>query len=492
MEKQTLFQGLGTAESPYLICNEEDLFALANAINNQPEGYKVYTDKHFLLINDIQLKRSWTPIGYQYGGYTTAIQRYTGGFCGIFNGGGHLVSQMDINADNIPFVGLFGLVQGTIRNLGVEGRISVTGGAPTVGGLAGLMHQSLIENCYSAIDIQGIGLKDYPNAGGVIGKSQNTPIINCYAHGRITMKGGRPVVGCIASDDQPGTVAYWCKDMQLEARDSENKELAIRISGVGIDRKVMTGTHEKVEGTNQTFLELLNSKVNGEMIRWTQENGQFPGFEKVNKVVDIDISNANDWVQVTSEGIYRISGSSAHYGINVHPNLTVTIILDNAEIRTNFPIGGPFNISEGSDVTVELRGKNILQGGQEMAGIIVRANATLTIQGDGSLEAYGGEGASGIGCGYATIGGDINIKSGTIFAKASQMGTWRCHASGIGGGGDYKNPSSIGNINISGGKVTAEGDPGFFGVGPGKHGKCGKITIAEGTITSGTTVYGNW
>lgn len=280
MEMRILFQGEGTAEKPYLISNENDLFTLADIINNQPEGYKEFMDKHFLLTSDIELKRDWMPIGYKVGGYTTAIQKYAGGFCGIFNGGGHVISKMNVKAENIRYAGLFGLVQGTVRNVGVEGKISITGGAAHIGGIAGLMHQSLLENCYTDIDIKGKDLTEYPEAGGLLGRSQNSPIKNCYTHGSISMKGGQSTVGCIAGDDQPDTVAYWSKDMKLEARDSDNKELRIRISGTGIERKVMTSTTEKVITTDQTFVELLNAQVRGDMVRWTQKEGHYPEFVK--------------------------------------------------------------------------------------------------------------------------------------------------------------------------------------------------------------------
>lgn len=57
MKAQFLFQGMGTAENPYLIHNEEELSALAETLNNHPEGYKECIDKHFLLTADIKLKK---------------------------------------------------------------------------------------------------------------------------------------------------------------------------------------------------------------------------------------------------------------------------------------------------------------------------------------------------------------------------------------------------------------------------------------------------
>ena len=100
----------------------------------------------------------------------------------------------------------------------------------------------------------------------------------------------------------------------------------------------------------------------------------------------------------------------------------------------------------------------MLHSGREMAAIQSRKNSILIIKGDGKLIAYGGEGAAGIGCGYATECGDIIIESGTIEAYAGYQyeTSWRAGSAGIGGAGQYAGrKSKCGNITITGGKIMA-------------------------------------
>ena len=91
-----------------------------------------------------------------------------------------------------------------------------------------------------------------------------------------------------------------------------------------------------------------------------------------------------------------------------------------------------------------------------MAAIQLRKQSVLNIKGNGKLIAYGGEGAAGIGCGYATECGDIIIESGTIEAYAGYQHetSWRAGSAGIGGAGQYAGrKSKCGNIIILGGKI---------------------------------------
>ena len=127
------------------------------------------------------------------------------------------------------------------------------------------------------------------------------------------------------------------------------------------------------------------------------------------------------------------------------------------------------------DVTIELDGKNELKGGGHNAGLEKNeheAEGTLTIKDDkgkdGSLTAEGGDGGgAGIGGGYESGAGNIEITGGTIEAVGGEG------AAGI-GGGVYGTGR---DIEISGGKVSATGGsdsdseddprPGAAGIGDG-------------------------
>lgn len=206
----------------------------------------------------------------------------------------------------------------------------------------------------------------------------------------------------------------------------------------------------------------------------------------------IDMSRESDAFRISQEGVYIITGANSKHGITVSAGVHATIILQNANLCDPENMGVAFHIAEDCHITVILEGTNILHSGREMAAIQSRKNSVLIIKGDGKLIAYGGEGAAGIGCGYATECGDIIIESGTIEAYAGYQHetSWRAGSAGIGGAGQYTGrKSKCGNITITGGKIIAKCDKGNWDIGPGDQGTCGNVKVNENVIAPGVRVY---
>ena len=123
------------------------------------------------------------------------------------------------------------------------------------------------------------------------------------------------------------------------------------------------------------------------------------------------------------------------------------------------------------DAAIELDGDNELKSGSCNAGLEKNGNESsgkLTIKDDndtkGSLTAEGGKDGAGIGGGYESGAGNIEITGGTVEAVGGEG------AAGIGGG--VYGPGR--DIEISGGKVSATGGsysgdprPGAAGIGDG-------------------------
>ena len=118
---------------------------------------------------------------------------------------------------------------------------------------------------------------------------------------------------------------------------------------------------------------------------------------------------------------------------------------------------------------------NSVKGGMNNPGIYVPQGHTLTLQGNGTLNATGGNSSAGIGSGRSSSCGTVTISDGTVTATGSQ------YAAGIGSGYYY---SSCGNITINGGIVNATGGELAAGIGSGRASSCGNITISGGTITA--------
>ena len=123
------------------------------------------------------------------------------------------------------------------------------------------------------------------------------------------------------------------------------------------------------------------------------------------------------------------------------------------------------------DAAIELDGANELKSGSHNAGLEKNGHESsgkLTIKDDndtkGSLTAEGGKDGAGIGGGYESGAGNIEITGGTVEAVGGEG------AAGIGGG--VYGPGR--DIEISGGKVSATGGsysgaprPGAAGIGDG-------------------------
>ncbi len=165
---------------------------------------------------------------------------------------------------------------------------------------------------------------------------------------------------------------------------------------------------------------------------------------------------------------------------------TVTIA-NNAKITlSDVTITGGIVCAGTAEIT--LAGTNNVSGATYKAGIqIGGSGTTLTIKGNGSLTANGGENSAGIGLSRAwkvnATGGDIVIEGGNITATGDGMGA------GIGTGVSYgngtDNTATIGNITIKGGTVRAIGgtNNSYPGNGIGKGGAYSYGHAVVGTIT---------
>ena len=200
------FAGAGTESDPYQIADREDLFAFAEYAGGASDGH---AGEYFLLTADIDLQGAdWTPAAS--GGVA---------FSGVFDGGGHTVSdfrilsggmstgffaaiaggesagiydfclrgvtvQTDEDAENLGT--LVGRAAARIENCFVEARILLTGATANVGGIVGYTDNSVI-GCESAGELQAEVAErlsgsnstyEWPYYGGIAGSAQGN-VENC-------------------------------------------------------------------------------------------------------------------------------------------------------------------------------------------------------------------------------------------------------------------------------------------------------------------------
>jgi hypothetical protein len=178
--------GTGTVENPYRIATAEDL----NDIGNYEEDW----DKHFILVNDVNLAQY---TGTQFKIIGKYIDWYDPGnkpFTGVFDGNNHKIWNFTWTSGDRNGIGLFGYVGdgGQIKNLGME-NVNVNAGVEHVGGLVGT-NSGKIMNCYSRGTILG-----NIEVGGLVGVNWLTgTIAECYFGGSVSA--GRRVGGLVGDN----------------------------------------------------------------------------------------------------------------------------------------------------------------------------------------------------------------------------------------------------------------------------------------------------
>ncbi|MGA2916218.1 MAG: GLUG motif-containing protein [Sedimentisphaerales bacterium] len=196
--------GSGEPNNPYQIATVSDWQQLMNT----PDDW----NQCFLLTNDIDLQGvALTPIG-NYNQYNVGIL-----FNGVFDGGSHIIRNININMSGGYNISLFGSVSGQIHDLGVEdvningfysvgglvgynrGTITscyatgiVTAMSHKIGGLVGWNSQGTISDCYATCAVTG---NICPDVGGLVGENRGGTIAGSYATGAVT--GGESVGGLV-------------------------------------------------------------------------------------------------------------------------------------------------------------------------------------------------------------------------------------------------------------------------------------------------------
>jgi hypothetical protein len=169
--------------NPIIIIKAEDLAAVRDA----PE-------KHYKLGGNIDLTSYLRSggVGFNKWGAEGWLPLLLDG--GSFNGAGFKITGVWFNRTGgntqyLPAVGLFGEVRNAeIKSLGVElSNVGITG-KTFIGGLVGMLDNSIIESCYVTGNVSNID-NAIGVAGGLVGVQGNSKISNCYATGNVTTTG---------------------------------------------------------------------------------------------------------------------------------------------------------------------------------------------------------------------------------------------------------------------------------------------------------------
>ncbi|MDR1100970.1 MAG: carbohydrate-binding domain-containing protein, partial [Clostridiales bacterium] len=236
-------------------------------------------------------------------------------------------------------------------------------------------------------------------------------------------------------------------------------------AGLGVFGNRYTATYTR-EANNNNAVTLTGE--NAPAIEITGENADNTDY------VTWDRNN----LKILQDGEYTLSlrddlAETTRARVKVEAGVTADITLDSLKIdvslRDWIDFACAFDMT-GATVDLTLVGENVLISDSYHAGLQISADSTLTIDGDGSLNAVGGLHGAGIGGGYQSDNGKITINNGKIKATgtiSSEVG------SGIGGGAGGQG----GEININGGTITTT----RIGGGSSKL-ATGTVTIDGGSV----------
>lgn len=162
-------------KTEYTITTASQLQGLADLVNeghfdgyeaNQYEDFKGITIR---LGRDISLRDSFTPIG----------RSEEIAFRGTFDGAGHTIKGLDLK-ENGGYAGLFGYLDGTVRDLTVEGTVKSSGSE--CGAIAGYVSSNgVIWKCTSKADVSG-----QAKTGGIAGFNDGGTVAGCMNYGNVT------------------------------------------------------------------------------------------------------------------------------------------------------------------------------------------------------------------------------------------------------------------------------------------------------------------
>ena len=214
-----LFDGDGTAESPYLIKSVSDFVTLDSAVSTSGQSH---AGDFFAMTGDIDCAKVTNDTE------TIDFQGVGGGgieFAGTFDGRGYSIKNLTINPlvlndegatvvnSSKSYVGLFGYLGegGTVKNLVIDKSCDIT--LCNYSGVVVAYNAGTVDNCRNYAAVKCVST----NNGGIVGLNAGT-ISNCYNAGRISA--GAQFMGGI-SGQNAGTISMCQNDADVVAESND-------------------------------------------------------------------------------------------------------------------------------------------------------------------------------------------------------------------------------------------------------------------------------
>lgn len=172
--------GSGSSADPWQISTPDHLDEVRNYLGT------AHNDKHFVLINDIDMDVPPYNVGYGWLPFGTASNQ----FAGKVNGNGFSIENLFIARPTNWYIGLFGYIhaEAKISNLTLS-NVNITGYSQ-VGGLAGFSRGT-----FTRCNVEGVISSD-SRIGGLVGRNEGI-IDQCSSMGSVTATTGNNAGGLV-------------------------------------------------------------------------------------------------------------------------------------------------------------------------------------------------------------------------------------------------------------------------------------------------------
>lgn len=236
--------------SEYTLKTTAQLFgfaALVNGTAKRADGTLVnsvnFSGKTIYLANDVDVSSyEWIAIGYSDGYTPTA-------FAGTFDGKGHTVT-LTLDTIGQSYVGFFGYVTGTVKNLTVDGSVKADStGSNGIGHAAGVVAYLAGGTVEMCVNKAGVTTNVCRYTAGIVGSSEKGVIIKCRNTGAINStfesEGGHAAgIANIAA-----SVTQCWNEGNIELKTVEGKSANSRVAGVATGAPVLNSANfGKVSG----------------------------------------------------------------------------------------------------------------------------------------------------------------------------------------------------------------------------------------------------
>lgn len=259
-----------------------DLYLFATRVNNNTSS-GAYRSANVYLLNDIDMSNLSSSYTFSNIGYHPNYS-----FTGVFDGQNHAIKNLSIGGVNDR--GLFGYVNGTVKNVVVyNGSVTANGGY-SAGSIAGCLQGGTISNCYNmGMDVY-ISQSSSSTTGGIVGYVSAGSIVSCYNNAEVytySLSGDSVTIksGGIAGHLSSGASISGCQNKgKVDAGSTNMYTYAGGIVGYcegNITNCLNTGSvlaYAKVTNYNFTTINPLSSATSGSEYK---ASGQYDSISSV-------------------------------------------------------------------------------------------------------------------------------------------------------------------------------------------------------------------